>query len=85
MMAKLVGMYQKGAITADHLVVESLHRVDPANPSLVLGALPPDILRRMLELTRQHGGNGLATNYGRVPAPDQVMAAQKWIECNGRY
>jgi hypothetical protein len=28
----LVYMYQKGAITADHLVVQSLHLIDPANP-----------------------------------------------------
>ena len=29
MIEKLVEMYQSGALTVDHLVVECLHRVDP--------------------------------------------------------
>jgi hypothetical protein len=84
MMAKLVGMYRKGAITADHLVVESLHMVDPANPSLVLSALPPDILHRVLEFTHQYDHHRMVTNYGALPAADQVAAARGWIESNGR-
>jgi len=37
-MATLVAMYNKGAMTADHLVVESLHRIDPENPGPVIEA-----------------------------------------------
>ena len=37
-MEKLVAMYEKGAITADHLVAECLHLIDPQCPDRVLGA-----------------------------------------------
>ena len=39
-MESLMAMYQKGAITADHLAYECLHRIDPASPGLVLSHLP---------------------------------------------
>ncbi len=34
MMQELLDMYENGAITADHLAVESLHKLDPASSSL---------------------------------------------------
>ena len=80
MIAELVGMYTKGAITADHLVVECVHMIDPDAPELVLGDLPEDILRRMLQFARDYRPRGMATNYGILPAEDQVVAARKWIE-----
>jgi hypothetical protein len=76
----LVNMYQKGVITADHLVVQSLHLIDPANPAVVLSSLPHDILVRALEFAREYRPNAMVTNYGTIPDPDQVEAAKKWIE-----
>jgi hypothetical protein len=38
-MTSLVAMYEKGAITADHLVVECLHMLDPENPAVIPGRL----------------------------------------------
>jgi hypothetical protein len=73
-------MYHKGAITADHLVVQCLRMIDPANPALVLDALPHEILMRVLDFARQYRPNGMVTNYGVLPAVDQVEAAKKWIE-----
>ncbi len=79
-MTSLLGMYRKGEITADHLVVECLHMIDPADPASVLDSLPEEILARMLELARQYRPSGMVTNYGVVPAVDQVEAAKRWIE-----
>jgi hypothetical protein len=80
MMNSLVTMYRKGAITADHLVVECLNMIDPEDPAPVLGALPDEILARMLDLARSYRPNDMVTNYGVLPAIDQVQAARRWIE-----
>ena len=80
MIGRLVGMYKDGAITAEHLVAECVHMIDPHAPELVLSALPDEILRRMLQFARVYRPDGMATNYGILPAEDQVVAARKWIE-----
>jgi hypothetical protein len=80
MMAKLVAMYQKGALTADHLVVESLHLLDPQCPEMVLGALPPELLERMLKYINEYRPRRMRSNYGLQPAVGQVEAAKHWIE-----
>ena len=46
MIETLVAMYEKGAITADHLVVQCLHMIDPNDPGLVLAGLPLRFSRR---------------------------------------
>jgi hypothetical protein len=81
---KLVDMYEKGAITADHLVIECLHRVDPEHPEVVLDALPPLILERMLHYAHEYKPQTMRTNYGLQPAGDQVEAAKRWIECRAK-
>ena len=78
-MDELVRMYEKGAITADHLVIESLHTIDPAEPELVLSNLPPEVLQRMLVYANDYRSGGMRTNYGLQPAADQVAAAKRWI------
>ena len=83
MMANLVALYEKGAITADHLVAECLHLIDPANPVLVLSALPREILIRMLKYANEYQPGRMRTNYGLPPAVEQVSAAKRWIEVNG--
>lgn len=80
MIEKLVEMYQRGAITADHLVVECLHMVDPRHPELVLGVLPSAVLERMFKYVREYRPEGMRTNYGLPAAEDQVKAAKSWIE-----
>ncbi|HEY1381773.1 MAG TPA: hypothetical protein VGF55_33550 [Gemmataceae bacterium] len=82
MIKNLVQMYENGAITADHLAVECLHRVDPARPKCVLGALPSAVLGRMLKYVREYRPGAMRTNYGPQPAADQVEAAKGWIEAN---
>jgi hypothetical protein len=80
MITDLVEMYNKGAITADHLAVQCLHMIDPANPQLVLSGLPHHILMRMLDFVSNYRPNCMITNYGVLPAEDQVAAAKEWIE-----
>jgi hypothetical protein len=82
MTASLVAAYRKGAITADHLVVQCLHMIDPEAPGLVLGPLPHELLARTLEFARQYRPGRMVTNYGVLPAADQVEAARRWIEEN---
>lgn len=80
MTARLLAMYQNGAITAGELVVELLLLIDPLNPGFVLSALPSDILPRVLEFARSYQPGKMLTNYGSIPTSDQVMAALRWIE-----
>lgn len=84
MMEKLVSMYESGDITADHLAVQCLHMLDPANPNLVLAALPENVLGRVLKYAREYRPGQMRTNYGLQPAVDQVAAAKKWIETRDR-
>ncbi len=81
-MEELLRLYQKGAITADHLVVESLHRLDPDQPALVLQPLPREVLVRMLQYADRYRPGAMRTNYGLQPAQDQVAAAKRWIEAH---
>jgi hypothetical protein len=84
MIDKLVEMYQNGAITADHLVVESLQLVDPQHPELVLGVLPAAVLERMFNYVREYRPGAMRTNYGLPPGEDQVKAAKSWIEARAK-
>jgi hypothetical protein len=82
MIEKLVDMYNAGAITAHHLMVQSLHMLDPKCPDTVLGALPPEILERMLEYAHEYQPRLMRSNYELQPAADQVEAAKRWIEAS---
>ena len=84
MFAKLVALYEDGNITADHLAVECLHMLDPANPASVLAALPGIVLQRMLQYAREYRPGQMRTNYGVQPTGDQIVAAKKWIETRDR-
>lgn len=84
MIDELVHMYEKGAITADHLVIELLHKIDPSEPGIVLSSLPPAVLERMLAYANQYRSGGMRTNYGLQPASEQVAAAKRWIESSLR-
>src|SRR5947208_1632341 len=79
MMKKLVDLYNSGAITADHLAVECLHMLDPANPDLVLGALPESIPTKILAYAQEYQTGRMRSNYGTLPTVDQVEAAKCWI------
>lgn len=82
MIEQLVRMYESGAITVDHLVVESLRRLAPEKPALVLCHLPRDVLAQMLDYAIQYRPWTMRTNYGLQPSLDQVSAAKQWIEAN---
>ena len=51
MIPELVEMYETGAVTAHHLAVQCLHKLDPAEPELVLAQLPDDILAAIEDRT----------------------------------
>jgi hypothetical protein len=80
MTRSLVEKYQMGMITDDHLVVESLHMIDPDNPGLVLSALPDKILPRVLRFVKDYLDGRMVTNFGVMPAQDQALAARAWVE-----
>ena len=79
MISDLVEMYNTGAITAHHLAVQCLNMLDPAEPDLVLAHLPDNILNAIQDFADRYDPNRMATNYGVIPAQDQVMAATQWI------
>jgi hypothetical protein len=78
-MNDFIEMYKKGAITADHLVLECLHLIDPANPEVVLRSLPRDIISRIVKLAAHYQRDRMITNYGNLPTDEQVAAAAEWI------
>jgi len=80
MITSLVSMYEKGAITSDHLVAQCIHMIDPDDPGLVLSDLPNSILDRMLIYARRYQPGRMVSNYGNLPTTDQVEAAKNWIE-----
>jgi hypothetical protein len=80
MITRRVEMYRRGAITGEHLVLECLHMIDPANPQLVLEALPEDVLVQILEFASRYRPNEMLTNHPILPTTDQVLAAEQWIE-----
>jgi hypothetical protein len=80
MTRSLVEKYRMGMITDDHFLVEILHLVDPENPGLVLSSLPDKLLHRMLQFAKVYQQSRMVTNYGVLPAQDQVRAASHWIE-----
>ena len=80
MIPKLIAMYEGGAITAHHLVMEVLLRLDPASPSLVLEPLSREILDRMLKYANDFRPGKMRSNYALQPTLEQVEAAKQWIE-----
>ncbi len=79
MIPKLVERYEAGAITAHHLAVQCLHMVNPNEPDLVLAYLPDDVLAAIEKFADEYNPRGMNTNFGVIPAQDQVIAAMKWI------
>ena len=82
----LISMYDKGAITGNHLIVESLCMVDPADPAPVLDVFTTDILRQMLEYAQGFQEGRMRSNFGHQPELRQVEAAKIYIEaalCSG--
>jgi hypothetical protein len=77
----LVAMYERGAITGHALVVDCLNLVDPADPSSVLGNLPPRVLPPLKEFVEAYRpGEMLSLHGGPIPTPAQVAAARNWLE-----
>jgi hypothetical protein len=73
-------MYEKGAITADHLVAQCLEMIDPQDPSSVLDGLPRSFLERIRDHAAKYRSGPMLTNYGRIATADQVDAASRWID-----
>ena len=80
MITSLVSMYERGAITADHLAAQCIQMIDPDDPGLVLSDLPNSILDRMLVYARRYQPDRMVSNYGESPTSDQVKATKNWIE-----
>ena len=64
----------------DHLMVQSLCLIDPANAALALGSLPHEILLKALDFAREYRSDSMVSNYGTIPEPEQIEAAKNWIE-----
>jgi hypothetical protein len=76
----LVAMYKRGAITANHLVGEMLHMLDPAHPEIVLDSIPPEALEALRNYLDEYQPRRMRSNYELQPAVDQVEAAKHWME-----
>ncbi len=80
MIRSFIAMYERGAITADHLAAQSLLAIDPADPAPVLEALPDEVVTRVFDFSLRFQTGRMSSNYGPSPASDQVEAARRWIE-----
>ena len=78
MMEQLVHMYQKGAITADHLVVESF--ADSTRRSLpwYSNLCREKILERMSEYVTQYRPEPMRTNYGLAAFAGPGRGGKRW-------
>ena len=79
MINSIVDMYERGAITADHLAAQCLHLVDPADPASVLDFLPREALDRMIAYVEKYRSDRMISSYGLPPTIDQVEAANRWF------
>ena len=59
---------------------ECIKLVDPDDPGLVLSDLPNSVLDTILGYAQRFKPNRMVSNYGVLPAADQVDAARSWIE-----
>ncbi len=75
-----VGMYLKGAIVSEEVVMVSLNAIDPKAPEIVLRELPVEFLVRIAETAVDYRRATAWVNYGELPSDEQVAAAAKWIE-----
>jgi hypothetical protein len=82
-MQQLVGRYTAGAITGQHLFVECLRMLDPANPGVVLAALPSRLLNDFARFVDDCQPGAMVTTHGLLPSADQVHAATKWLARSG--
>jgi len=79
-MRNLLAAYHKGATTAGELVIESLRRIDPASPELVLRELPDEIREKIRQFLDDSARGRMISNHGLLPAADQIAAAARWID-----
>ncbi len=77
---QLVQMYEKGAVTPHHLVLEFLNMIDPANVGEVLEALPPRVYPELVAFIEEYRPGKMVANYGQVPPPESVRLAKHWLE-----
>ena len=82
MIARLFEKYRSGKLTAGHAAVQLVQMIDPSHPERVLQGLPTDILVRIQGFTKDYRAGEMVTNYGAVPAEEQVIAAKSWIDAN---
>lgn len=80
MMRILLEKYLLGMITDDQFIIESLQLIDPEDPGTVLSSFPDTLIPRTLRLANELLIGKIITNYGVLPARDQIVAARKWIE-----
>ena len=83
MIATLVSLYEKGAITADQLVSQSLRMIDVNEPGLVLDDLPSTMLGRMMDYIKKYQPGRMVSTYGVPPTAEQIDAARRWIADHG--
>jgi len=76
---RLVHLYETGAITLNTLLLRLLLLIDPAFPDAVLGSLPDQYLRQFRDFLAGWQVGKMMTNYGPLPADEQVIAAREWL------
>jgi len=80
MIAKLVAMYKKGAMTGHELVVRSLNLVAPKCPDAVLAALPPELNGELLKFVDTYEPGLMRSNYPTpLPTTGQIEAVKRWL------
>jgi hypothetical protein len=78
----LIEKYRRGEITAGHAAVQLVHKIEACHPERVLQGVPLEILIRIRGFVKSYRPGGMVTNFGILPAVDQVEAAGRWIDAN---
>ncbi len=79
---QLVRMYELGAITAHHLVLEALNLIGPDNADAVMDALPAHLHPEIRAAVERYRPGEMLTNHGPIPSPESVDRARNWLDLN---
>ena len=76
---QLVGLYEEGRITAGHLIVEILNRVDSINVDTEMGALPQHLYGEFKAFLDSYKAGEMLTSLGPIPPPESIAIAKAWL------
>ncbi|SRR5260370_12448542 len=80
---QLVCLYEEGALTAHHMILELLRHVDPLNVDDMMCGLPSKFYPELESFLGRYRVGRMITIGGETPSPESVEAAKQWLASHG--